>query len=110
VDVSPHSFPMAGKRADPVATGIVLTFILSSKDVWFFHEHPRKINIWSTAIILSPFLGPQFMAAILSTSTWRTGMWLCFGLITLGLVCTIVLGEETFYPRHLPQEQIPQKK
>jgi hypothetical protein len=53
------------------------------KDVWFFHEHARKINIWSTAIILSPFLGPQFMAAILSTSTWRTGMWLNFGIITV---------------------------
>jgi hypothetical protein len=38
------------------------------KDVWFFHEHARKINVWSTAIILSPFLGPQFMAAILSVS------------------------------------------
>ena len=76
------------------------------KDVWFFHEHPRKINIWSTAIILSPFLGPQFMAAILSVSTWRTGMWLCFGLIMLGLLCTVLLGEETFYPRHLPQAQI----
>ena len=80
------------------------------KDVWFFHEHPRKINIWSTAIILSPFLGPQFMAAILSVSTWRTGMWLCFGLIALGLLCTVVLGEETFYPRHLSQDKIPARK
>ncbi|EXJ65526.1 hypothetical protein A1O7_01867 [Cladophialophora yegresii CBS 114405] len=80
------------------------------KDVWFFHEHARKINIWSTAIILSPFLGPQFMAAILSTSTWRTGMWLNFGIIALGLVLTIALGDETFYPRHLMPDRIPKRQ
>lgn len=40
------------------------------KDMYFFHEHPRKINIWSTALILSPFLGALFMAAIVSATTW----------------------------------------
>ncbi|OAP54871.1 hypothetical protein AYL99_10571 [Fonsecaea erecta] len=80
------------------------------KDVWFFHEHARKINIWSTAIILSPFLGPQFMAAILSVSTWRTGMWLNFGIIMLGLALTVTLGDETFYPRHLMPDRVPKRK
>lgn len=80
------------------------------KDVWFFHQHPRKINIWSVAIILSPFLGPQFMAAIVSVASWRVGMWLCFGIIMLGVLATVALGEETFYPRHLPAERIPAKK
>ncbi|KPI45407.1 uncharacterized protein AB675_479 [Cyphellophora attinorum] len=79
-------------------------------DVWFFHEHPRKINIWSTAIILSPFLGPQFMAAILSVTGWRVGMWLCFGIIMLGVVTTVAVGEETFYPRHLHADNAPQRK
>ena len=80
------------------------------KDVWFFHEHARKINVWSTAIILSPFLGPQFMAAIVSVSSWRTGMYLNFGLIALGLALTIIFGEETFYPRHLPAGQVPRRQ
>jgi MFS family permease len=71
------------------------------KDVWFFHEHPRKVNVWSTAIILSPFLGPQFMAAIVSVTSWRVGMWLAFGIIGFGLAMTVVLGEETFWPRHV---------
>ena len=80
------------------------------QDVWFFHEHPRKINIWSTAIILSPFLGPQFMAACIHADSWRTGMWLNFGIITLGLVLTVALGDETFYPRHQPRDKIPPRK
>lgn len=80
------------------------------KDVWFFHEHPRKINVWSTAIILSPFLGPQFMAAIISVDSWRTGMWLCFGIIGLALALTVLFGDETFYPRHLMPDRIPPRK
>jgi len=79
-------------------------------DVFFFHQRPRKINIWSTAIILSPFLGPQFMAAIISVDSWRTGMWLNFGFIALGVALIILFGDETFYPRHLPKEQIPPRK
>ncbi|KKY21679.1 putative mfs transporter [Phaeomoniella chlamydospora] len=80
------------------------------KDIWFYHEHPRKINIWSCAIILSPFLGPQFMAACISASSWRTGMWLCFGITALGLVLTALFGEESFYPRHLMPDDIPARK
>ena len=105
------------------------------KDVWYFHEHARKINIWSCAIIFSPFLGPQLMAAILSTSTststWRIGMWLNFGIIALGecpcdllivvlegvganmdagLTLTVLFGDETFYPRHLMPDRIPRRQ
>ena len=58
------------------------------------------INVWSTAIILSPFLGPQFMAAIVQVASWRVGMYLNFGIIMTSLVTIILIGQETFYPRH----------
>lgn len=69
-------------------------------DVFFFHERPRMINIWSCAIIISPFLGPQFMAAIVQVTSWRVGMYLNFGIIMTALVTIIAIGQETFYPRH----------
>ncbi len=69
-------------------------------DVFFFHERPHMINIWACAIILSPFLGPQFMAAVLQTTSWRVGMYLNFGIIMASLVAIIILGDETFFPRH----------
>lgn len=69
-------------------------------DVFFFHERPRMITVWSTAIILSPFLGPLFMAAILQVTSWRVGMYLNFGIIMTSLVTIILIGQETFYPRH----------
>jgi len=76
-------------------------------DVFFFHERPRVINLWSTFIILSPFLGPQFMAAVLQVASWRVGMYLNFGILTLSLLTIIALGEETFYPRHKKPIEIP---
>ncbi|KAK5952314.1 hypothetical protein OHC33_006787 [Knufia fluminis] len=75
-------------------------------DVFFFHERPRMINIWSCAIILSPFLGPLFMAAVLQVSTWRVGMYLNFGIIMASLVTIVILGDETFFPRHKPISSI----
>jgi MFS family permease len=41
------------------------------KDLFFFHEHPRKINIWSGGVILSPYLGPLTAAFIIWHTTWR---------------------------------------
>lgn len=75
-------------------------------DVWFFHERPRVINVWACAIVLSPFFGPQFMAAIVAVTSWRVGMYLNFGIFMLSLAIVVILGQETFYPRHKPQAQI----
>lgn len=89
------------------AAGGGLMFI---NDMFFFHQRARMINIWSTAIIFSPFLGPQIMAAILSVASWRVGFWLDFGLIAFALLLVILLGDETFYPRHLAPDTIPPRK
>lgn len=79
-------------------------------DLYFFHQRPRKVNIWSSALILSPFIGPLVMAAVINFTTWRVGMWVDTGIIGLGLVLVVVLGDETFYPRHLQKKDIPARK
>ena len=76
-------------------------------DVYFFHERPRMINIWSCAIIISPFAGPQLMAALIGkTNDWVPGMFLNFGIIMTALAIIIVLGQETYYPRNRPVADI----
>ena len=83
------------------------------KDMFYFHEHPRKINLWSAALILSPFLGALFMAAIVSVTTWRWGMGLCAIITAIPWIMTMVLGDETFYPRHwtaAADQPIPPRK
>ena len=95
-----------------VAAGGGLMFI---KDIYFFHQHSRKINLWSTALILSPFLGPAVMAAIIadgpaSGSTWPWGFGVVAIFAGIGLILTILFLDETFYPRHIPAEKRPQRR
>ncbi|KAL4734437.1 major facilitator superfamily domain-containing protein [Aspergillus similis] len=79
-----------------VAQGGGLMFI---KDMFFFHEHPRKINIWSAFIVLSPYMGPLFAAFITTTQIWQ---W-AFGVYSietgLCLIAIVLFVEETYYDR-----------
>lgn len=69
------------------------------KDMFFFHEHPRKINIWSAFIVLSPYMGPLFAAFITTTQIWQ---W-AFGVYSietgLCLIAIALFVEETYYDR-----------
>ena len=71
--------------------------------MFFLHERARKINLWASFVILSPYFGPLITAFVITTESWR---W-AFGLYTimtgLCLIAQIAFGEETFYDRDLPQ-------
>ncbi|EEH21718.2 hypothetical protein PABG_03934 [Paracoccidioides brasiliensis Pb03] len=87
-----------------VAQGGGLMYI---KDLFFFHEHARKINIWSSFIIVSPYLGPLFTAFIINTQIWQ---W-AFGVYTImtGLCLFLIIFciDETYYDRKLSESQQP---
>lgn len=77
------------------------------QDVFFFHEHPRKINIWSGAIILSPYLGPLCAAFIINKTQWPVAFWVNTGLTAVCWLLIIGLMDETIYNRALPRDQQP---
>ena len=89
-----------------VAAGGGLMFI---KDLYFFHEHPRRINVWSTALILAPFVSPLFTALIVGAGSWRWAFWLVTLVDAVALILTVLFLDETFYPRHAGA-QVPQPK
>ncbi|KAJ5218496.1 uncharacterized protein N7498_000595 [Penicillium cinerascens] len=86
-----------------VAQGGGLMYI---KDMFFFHEHARKINIWSGFIIVSPYLGPLLAAFIVSTQIWQ---W-AFGVYAietgLCLIAIILFVDETYYDRKTGQPEL----
>ncbi|PMD42275.1 MFS general substrate transporter [Hyaloscypha variabilis F] len=90
-----------------VAQGGGLMFI---KDIFFFHEHPRKINIWAGFVILSPYLGPLFTAFILNVTKWNWGFWLLTMLTGLCLILITLFVDETFYNRRISAAQQPVRK
>jgi MFS family permease len=87
-----------------VAQGGGLMFI---KDMYFFHEHARKINIWSAFIILSPYFGPMFTAFIINTLEWQWAFALLTIITGLCLIMIIAFGDETYYDRTIPMDQQP---
>lgn len=77
------------------------------KDLFFFHEHPRKINIWAGGVIVSPYLGPLTAAFVTWHTTWRWAYGIYAILNGVGLLLILSFGDETFYDRSLPQAQQP---
>jgi MFS family permease len=66
------------------------------KDMFYFHEHARKIGIWVAIFILSPYLGPLFANFIIAgTGDWRITMWLCFAVGCLDLIGILLICDET---------------
>ena len=89
-----------------VAQGGGVMFI---KDLFFVHERARKINIWASFVILSPYFGPLITAFISATQKWQ---W-AFGVYTimtgLCLIAQISFGEETYFNRKIPANERPRR-
>ena len=67
--------------------------------MFFFHEHPRLINILEFPVILSPYMGPLFSSFILYKTKWQWAFWLATMMWALGWIF-ILFTDETLYDRH----------
>ena len=83
---------------------IGLSFI---HDMFFFHEHARKIGVWAWAFVISPYLGPFLSAIISNFKSWRDSFWIDFMIVGMALCFVTFLGDETIYDRDIPEEQPP---
>ncbi|KAI1263292.1 MFS general substrate transporter [Xylariaceae sp. FL1019] len=77
------------------------------QDLFFFHERARKINIWVSFFVLSPYLGPLLAAFQIATQPWPTPFWVYTAETALALVLTVFFVKETYYDRRIPMEQQP---
>ena len=75
------------------------------QDVFFLHEHARKIGMWVSAVLISPQLGPMlgnFMLYYLGD--WRANAWVVTAVAGLNMILMPLLADETRYDRAV-QEQ-----
>ncbi|KAF2741843.1 MFS general substrate transporter [Sporormia fimetaria CBS 119925] len=78
------------------------------KDMFYHHEHARKIGIWASLFILSPYLGPFFANFIVAgVGDWRPVMWLVFAMCCADLVFIGLVGDETYYDRSVAMDLQP---
>jgi MFS family permease len=84
---------------------IGLAFI---KDMFYFHEHVRKIGLWAALFLLSPYCGPLFGNFIIAgLGEWRPVFWLVFAICSFDLVLIVLFADETWYRRDIPVEDQP---
>lgn len=78
---------------------IGLAFI---KDMFFFHEHARKIGLWAALFLVSPYFAPFLACFMLAgLNEWRPVFWLVFAIGCAELVLIVLFADETFYNRKL---------
>ncbi|KAK4549112.1 hypothetical protein LTR36_007568 [Oleoguttula mirabilis] len=80
------------------------------KDMFFLHELPRKINIWSAFIIVSPYLGPFMASFVIWRLNWRWVYWIYAILNYAGFFLILLFVDETFYDRSVPLDKQPSWK
>ncbi|KAI0142712.1 MFS general substrate transporter [Xylariaceae sp. FL1272] len=80
------------------------------QDMFFFHERARKINIWVSFFVLSPYLGPLLAAFQIATQPWPIPFWVYTAETALALLLTAFFVKETYYDRRIPMEQQPPRR
>ncbi|MCJ1397631.1 hypothetical protein MMC11_000827 [Xylographa trunciseda] len=66
------------------------------KDMFFFHEHARKIGLWAALFLLSPYCGPLFGNFIIAgTGQWRIVFWLVFAVCCFDLILIVSFADES---------------
>ncbi len=80
------------------------------KDMFFFHEHARKIGIWYSIFIISPFFGPFVGNFIVgSLGKWRPVFWVVFAWAVMLICLILTFGDETYYNRSVPVPEQPNR-
>lgn len=88
-----------------VGSAIGLAFV---KDMFYYHEHARKIGIWYALFLCSPYFGPLFSNFMLARlGDWRPAMWLVFAWAASLTVLIFLFGDESWYNRRVPIPQQP---
>ena len=96
-------------------SGVLAYVTAGIKDMFYYHEHARKIGIWVALFIISPYISP-FLGNFILAGTggnspiggdWRAVFWMVFGTCCLDLVLIVLFADETWYNRSIPPSQQP---
>ncbi|OAX35580.1 MFS general substrate transporter [Rhizopogon vinicolor AM-OR11-026] len=70
-------------------------------DIFPFHLQARKLNIWTSGFLISPFISPFAFGFLVAHMSWRWayGIGCMYGVLVLLLIAFFM--DETMYERHL---------
>ena len=73
--------------------------LLWIKDLYFYHEHPRKINWVELPIILSPYVGEVVTGLVTYYVSWQWAFWIITILTGVGWLLIVFFVDETLFDR-----------
>jgi len=80
------------------------------QDMFFFHEHSRKIGLWYGIFLVSPFAGPMFgNFMVAGLGAWRPLFWLVFAWSACLTAMIVAFADESFYNREIADEKQPNR-
>jgi hypothetical protein len=86
---------------------IGLAFI---QDMFFFHQHARKIGFWAAIHLMAPYTTPLLGNFIISgTENWRLVFWVVFALAAWNLLLVVLFIDECWYRRDIVESQQPSR-
>ncbi|CAE6430140.1 unnamed protein product [Rhizoctonia solani] len=80
------------------------------KDIFFWHQEARKVNIWTFSFVVSPFLGPFLFGFLVERQTWRWAYGI--GCIYSGIILALIvlfLDESMYDRKYFPAPAPPTK-
>lgn len=86
-----------------VAQAALTSGLAFIQDMFFFHEHTRKIGIWAAVFLFAPYFGPLWGNFIVAgTGNWRIVQWIVFVVGALNIILMILFLDEPWYRRDIP--------
>ena len=81
------------------------------QDIFFLHEHARKIGFWAWIHLMAPYAAPMFGNFIISgTGNWRIVFWIVFAVASWQLVLIVLFADETWYRRDIEIDSQPRRE
>lgn len=78
------------------------------QDIFFFHEHTRKIGIWAWIHLMAPYTSPLLGNFIISgTENWRLVFWVVFAVAAWDFILVVLCIQETWYRRDIRETNQP---
>ncbi|KAJ7800511.1 major facilitator superfamily domain-containing protein [Mycena olivaceomarginata] len=89
------------------STAPQITGLYTVADMYPFHLQARKLNLWTTGFMISPFVSPFLLGFLIAHANykWAYAAGAFYSLVVLLMI--VFLGEETLYDRTL--RPIPRK-
>jgi MFS family permease len=102
-----YAFRAVSGLISNAAPTISIAFI---RDTFFFHQRARKIGIWTSLFIASPYVGPIVANYMLATTgSWILPLWVGFAAHALYFVFLVLFLDECWYNREVPQSLQPSR-